>query len=506
MIQGLFHPTRLIDVIRNFRLFARYLAAGGKILCRYPQYYAATKLYRNILQHMKPEGDGKGGTYFGATGCGKSFTMLFLARLLMKSVDLASPTIVLITDRTDLDDQLSGLFTNGKGYIGDESVISVESRDHLRDLLKGRNSGGVFLTTIHKFTEDTELLTDRTNVICISDEAHRSQVNLDQKLKITEDGVKRTFGFAKYLHDSLPNATYVGFTGTPIDATLDVFGEVVDAYTMTESVADEITVPIVYEGRAAKVILDNSKLEEIENYYDQCADAGASDYAIEDSKKTMANMGAILGDPQRIESAGGGFRGALREARRGRLHRGGQGDLCEQQSPDRLSHFYKQVIKLRPEWAEVRVCAEGVELSDQQKKEILPMERLKMVMTRGKDDEKALYDLLGNKDERKKFDTQFKKAESNFKIAIVVDMWLTGFDVPFLDTIYIDKPVQRHNLIQTISRVNRKFENKKKGLVVDYIGIKKQMNQALAQYSKADSATSKRSRPPSSWCAITSTC
>lgn len=486
MIRGLFHQTRLIDVIRNFVYLPDTSRKEEKILCRYPQYYAATKLYRNILLHMKPHGDGKGGTYFGATGCGKSFTMLFLARLLMKSVDLSSPTIVLITDRTDLDDQLSGLFTNGKGYIGDESVISVESRDHLRDLLKGRNSGGVFLTTIHKFTEDTELLTERTNVICISDEAHRSQVNLDQKLKITEDGVKRTFGFAKYLHDSLPNATYVGFTGTPIDATLDVFGEVVDAYTMTESVADEITVPIVYEGRAAKVILDNSKLQEIENYYDECADAGASDYAIEDSKKTMANMGAILGDPQRIEALAADFVAHYEK----RIDEGSTvaGKAIFVSSSRQIAYdFYKQVIALRPEWAEVRVCADDVELSDKQKKEILPMARIKMVMTRGKDDEKELYDLLGNKDERKKFDTQFKKAESNFKIAIVVDMWLTGFDVPFLDTIYIDKPVQRHNLIQTISRVNRKFENKKKGLVVDYIGIKKQMNLALAHYSKADS-------------------
>ena len=486
MVQGLFHQTRLLDVIRNFVYFPDTSRREEKIVCRYPQYYAATKLYQNILSHMKPAGDGKGGTYFGATGCGKSYTMLFLARLLMRSVDLSSPTIVLITDRTDLDDQLSGLFTNGKGYIGDEAVISVESRDHLRELLKGRNSGGVFLTTIHKFTEDTELLTERTNVICISDEAHRSQVNLDQKLKITEDGVKRTFGFAKYLHDSLPNATYVGFTGTPIDATLDVFGEVVDAYTMTESVADEITVPIVYEGRAAKVILDNSKLQEIENYYDECADAGASDYAIEDSKKTMANMGAILGDPQRIEALAADFVAHYEK----RVSEGATvaGKAIFVSSSRQIAYaFYKEVIALRPEWGEVRVCAEGVELSDQQRKEILPMERIKMVMTRGQDDEKAMYHLLGSKEERKKLDTQFKKAESNFKIAIVVDMWLTGFDVPFLDTIYIDKPVQRHNLIQTISRVNRKFENKQKGLVVDYIGIKKQMNMALAHYSKADS-------------------
>ncbi|MGC6425861.1 MAG: type I restriction enzyme endonuclease domain-containing protein, partial [Akkermansiaceae bacterium] len=219
----------------------------------------------------------------------------------------------------------------------------------------------------------------------------------------------------------------------------------------------------------------------------ECAEAGASDYAIEDSKKTMANMGAILGDPQRIEALAADFV----EHYEKRIAEGSTvaGKALFVSSSRQIAYaFYKQVIKLRPEWAEVCVAAEGVELSDQQKKEILPMERIKMVMTRGKDDEKALYDLLGNKDDRKKFDTQFKKAESNFKIAIVVDMWLTGFDVPFLDTIYIDKPVQRHNLIQTISRVNRKLENKKKGLVVDYIGIKKQMNLALAHYSKADSS------------------
>ncbi len=203
----------------------------------------------------------------------------------MKSIDFASPTIILITDRTDLDSQLSGQFTNAKEYIGDETIISVKSRSELRELLKNRNSGGVFLTTIHKFTEDTELLTQRNNVICISDEAHRSQINLDQKVRVTETDIKITYGFAKYLHDSLPNATYVGFTGTPIDATLDVFGEVVDAYTMTESVKDEITVRIVYEGRAAKVVLDNSKLEEIEAYYQKCEEEGASEYQIEESKK-----------------------------------------------------------------------------------------------------------------------------------------------------------------------------------------------------------------------------
>ena len=487
MIKGLFNQQRLVDIIRNFILFPDVSRTEAKILCRYPQYYAAKKLYQNILLHMRPEGDGKGGTYFGATGCGKSYTMLFLSRLLMKSVALKSPTIVLITDRTDLDDQLSGLFTNGKAYVGDQSVVSVESRDHLRELLQGRKSGGVLLTTIHKFNEDTELLTERSNVICISDEAHRSQVNLDQKLRVTEEGVKRTFGFAKYLHDSLPQATYVGFTGTPIDATLDVFGEVVDSYTMTESVADEITVRIVYEGRAAKVLLNNSKLEEIENYYAKCAESGASDYAIEESKKASANMSHILGDSQRIEALAADFV----EHYEKRVGEGSTvcGKVMFVSSKREIAYdFYKAVITLRPKWAEVKVCADGVEMSEKDKKEIKPEAQIKMVMTRGKDDPKALYDLVGSKDDRKELDRQFKNAKSNFKIAIVVDMWLTGFDVPFLDTIYIDKPVQRHNLIQTISRVNRRFESKQKGLVVDYIGIKKQMNMALAQYSKTDSA------------------
>jgi len=487
MIAGMFNQNRMRDIIQNFVYFPDTSTHDVKILCRYPQYYAARKLYESIKQHRCPDGDGKGGTYFGATGCGKSFTMLFLTRLLMKSVEFSSPTIVLITDRTDLDDQLSGQFTNAKGYIGDDSVISVESRSHLRKLLKGRNSGGVFLTTVHKFTEDTKLLTDRSNVICISDEAHRSQVNLDQKVQITENGVRRTFGFAKYLHDSLPNATYVGFTGTPIDATLDVFGDVVDAYTMAESVKDEITVRIVYEGRAAKVLLDNSKLQEIEDYYAQCAEEGTSEYQIEESKRASANMDAIIGDPDRIEAIAKDFVAHYeRRIEEGATVKGKAMFVCKNRQIG--YDLYKAIIALRPEWAVAQVCEKGITLSEVERKEIKPMERLKMIMTRGKDDPKELYDLLGTKEYRKELDRQFKNAKSNFKIAIVVDMWLTGFDIPFLDTMYIDKPIQRHSLIQTISRVNRKFEGKNKGLVVDYIGIKRQMNQALAHYSKADSS------------------
>jgi len=606
LIQGMLHKNRLRDIIQNFIYIPDSSKKDEKIVCRYPQYYAARVLYEYIKKAEKPEGDGKGGTYFGATGSGKSFTMLYLTRLLMKSEYFENPTIVLITDRTDLDDQLSGQFTNAKTFIGDNNIKSVESRAELRTLLQGRKSGGVFLTTIHKFTEDTELLTERTNVICISDEAHRSQVNLDQKVKVTSKGVKKSFGFAKYLHDSLPNATFVGFTGTPIDATLDVFGKVVDAYTMTESVRDEITVKIVYEGRAAKVILHNEELEKIEKYYEQAAEEGANEYQIEESKKATATMKVILGDPDRLQKLAEDFVNHYeKRVSEGSTVKGKAMFVCYKR--EIAFDFYKNVIALRPEWAEIKVaepaCAdtslrstdwqaadrEGAVLTDKdlsacnaqaEKREIKPMDlpvpkegefytyailcnndsiyigqtnnlqkrwdlhikgngaewtkkykpldlfyfevfssrkkaiyrekelkttkgrrflkkklkenstrqtgRIKMIMTRGKDDPKEMYDLLGTKEYRKELDRQFKNEKSNFKIAIVVDMWLTGFDVPFLDSIYIDKPIRQHNLIQTISRVNRKFKGKNKGLVVDYIGIKKQMNLALAKYNKGD--------------------
>lgn len=488
MVQGMFNPNRLCDIIQNFIYFPDSSKRDEKIVCRYPQYYAARKLYENIKLHQRPNGNGKGGTYFGATGCGKSYTMLYLSRLIMKSQDFSNPTIVVITDRTDLDDQLSAEFTNAKIFLGDQNVISVESRSDLREQLQGRLSGGVFLTTIHKFTEDTELLTDRSNVICISDEAHRSQTNLDQKITYSDkQGVKKTYGFAKYLHDSLPNATYVGFTGTPVDATLDVFGEIVDAYTMTESVKDEITVRIVYEGRAAKVMLNNSKVYEIEKYYENSLREGASEYQIEESKKATTNMNTIIGDPNRIKAIAEDFvRHYENRVNEGATIKGKAMFVCSNRQI--AYQFYQELIQLRPEWSEIKTAENGVKLTEKERKEIKPMERVKMIMTRGQDDEAELYEILGTKEYRKELDRQFKNEKSNFKIAIVVDMWLTGFDVPFLDTIYIDKPLQRHNLIQTISRVNRKFEGKEKGLVVDYIGIKKEMNLALAMYSKMDGA------------------
>lgn len=485
MVQGLFNKSRLLDVIQNFIFFPDTPKDETKIVCRYPQYYAARKIFNSIKTNMRPDGNGKGGTYFGATGSGKSYTMLYLSRLLMKSTYFKSPTIILITDRTDLDDQLSGQFTNAKKFIGDDNVISVEGRLELKEHLKDRKSGGVFLTTIQKFTEDLELLSDRSNIICISDEAHRSQINLDQKIVVTSDGVKKKYGFAKFLHDSLPNATYVGFTGTPIDATLDVFGQVVDAYTMKESVADEITVKIIYEGRAAKVLLDESKLKEIESYYKKCADEGANEYQIEESKKATTQLEVILGDPKRLVLVAKDFvqhyEKRLEEAAtvKGKV-------MFVAASRPIAYELYKEIIKLRPAWNEIRECDEGIVLTENERREIKPSEKIKLVMTRVKDDPKELWDLLGTKEYRKELDRQFKSDKSNFKIAIVVDMWITGFDVPFLDTMYIDKPIQQHSLIQTISRVNRVYEGKDMGLVVDYIGIKSNMNIALAKYSKVD--------------------
>src|SRR5690554_6214054 len=485
LIQGMLDQERLKDILQNFIFIPDTSRKNEKIVCRYPQYYGARALFESIKKAQNPSGDGKGGTYFGATGSGKSYIMLFLTRILMKSSYFENPTIVLITDRTDLDDQLSEQFTNAKGFIGDSMVKSVESRAELREKLQGRASGGVFLTTIHKFTEDIELLTERNNVICISDEAHRSQTNLDQKIRVTDKGVEKTYGFAKYLHDSLPNATYVGFTGTPIDKTIDVFGEVVDAYTMTESVRDEITVRIVYEGRSARIALHNSELEKIEEYYQVAEEEGANEYQIEKSKKQSASMHAILGDPERLEVLAKDFvQHYETRVEEGATVASKALFVCS--SREIAYAFYKRVIDLRPQWNEIRIAEEGAELSERERREIKPMERIKMVMTRHKDDPKEMYDLLGGKEYRKELDRQFKIENSNFKIAIVVDMWLTGFDVPFLDTIYIDKPIRQHNLIQTISRVNRKFKGKNKGLVVDYIGIKKQMNLALAKYNKGE--------------------
>ncbi|MDE5887056.1 MAG: type I restriction endonuclease subunit R [Muribaculaceae bacterium] len=484
MMHGLFRKDRLIDVVHNFIFLPDTPKHEDKIVCRYPQYFATTALYDNILRHSKlnPDGDGKGGTYFGATGCGKSYTMLFLAQQLMRSKQLSSPTIVLITDRTDLDNQLAKTFLNATKFIGDKTVVQADSRETLGELLRGRTAGGVFLTTIQKFEEGTGLLSDRANIICISDEAHRSQAGLGMKTTVTDKGVKKKYGFAKYLRDSLPNATYVGFTGTPLDNTLDVFGPIVDRYTMTEAVADEITRKIVYEGRAAKVMIDSAKVKEIEKYYELCRQEGASEYQIEESKKVMTRMDKILNDPDLLANIAADIvEHYEKRVEEGSTILGKAMIVCS--SREIAWNLYQAIAKLRPDWTEIKECVEGETLTEKERKEIKPMPRMAMVITRNKDeDSDELYNLLGNDEYRKTLDKQFKAEKSNFKIAIVVDMWITGFDVPSLDTMYCFKPLKMHTLIQTISRVNRVYPGKEKGLVVDYLGIKRKMNEALHQY------------------------
>lgn len=483
MLDGLFNRNALLDVLRDFIYFPDKSDKTLKIVCRYPQFYATNSLYKNVLKHVKA-GDNKGGTYFGATGCGKSFTMLFLARKLMRAPELNSPTILIISDRIDLDDQLSGQFLNAKKFINDDFICQIESRDLLGQNLRGRTSGGVFLTTVQKFTESTGLLSDRRNIVVISDEAHRSQTNIEKKIKVSEKGVEDRYGFAYFLRQSLPNATYVGFTGTPVDATLDVFGDIVEAYTMTQAVNDGITVRIVYEGRAAKVAIDNEKLALIEKYYEECEEAGANEYQIEESKKKAATIKSVLGHSDRLKAIAADFVTHYEARVEEKATVAGKAMfVC---SDREIAYaFYKNVIALRPDWAIAKEADENAVLTEADKRDLKPMEKIKLVMTYNKDDEPALFNML-KKDDKDELARQFKNDKSNFKIAIVVDMWLTGFDVPSLDTMYLDKYVHKHTLIQTISRVNRVYEGKEKGLVVDYIGIQRALTEAVGTYGSGN--------------------
>ena len=484
LIRGMFRKDRLYDIIHNFIYFPdKDNGKNVKVVASYPQYFAARKLLRNVLDHQQPMGDGKGGTYFGTTGCGKSFIMLFLTRLIMHHPELHSPTVLLITDRSDLDDQLSQLFLNSRKFVGDDAIIEMESREQLKKLLKTTASGGVYLTTVQKFAEEFGELSRRTNIVCISDEAHRTQNNLDMKLVLKSDEVLKRYGFAKALHTALPHATYVGFTGTPIDATMEVFGPVIDQYTMTDSVKDGITVRLVYDGRPARAVLDDEQVQKIEDYYEQCLAAGSNEYQVEASKKAVTNMEAIVGDDDVLNAVAKYFiEHYENRVREGATVAGKCMFVC--MSRPIAFKFYKILKEKRPEWFEARVAPEGVELSEQDERELVPMPMCQFVATRSKDDPAEMYELLGPDAVRKNAAIQFKNVHSNFKIAIVVDLWLTGFDVPFLDCIYIDKPIsQYHTIIQTVSRVNRAYPGKDSGLIVDFIGIKKGLLGALRNYT-----------------------
>ena len=483
MIEGAFAPSRLLAVLRDFIFYPDDSKKSEAIVCRYPQYFAANKMLASIKEHMRPDGDGKGGTYFGATGCGKTYTMLFLSRLIVLRDNVAfnNPTIIILADREDLDTQTSELFVTATKYLHESDVRSIESRVDLERTLKDRPSGGVYITTIQKFCENTGLLSDRSNIICISDEAHRTQTSTGSKLKKTDKGVFTTYGFGYYLRASFPNATYCGFTGTPIDETIAVFGEVVDSYTMKESSDDGITVRIAYEPRLARVVLSDEQAKEIQNYYEQCAQEGSSPEQIEESQRAMSKMAAILGHPDRLKKLAVDIVTHY-EA------------LCSEKPEvvqkamivcaDRPLAFrvLNEILEIRPKWGEAKKAEDESKLSEEELDKLTALPKINLVATQGKDDDDKLFEACGNKEYRKKLDKQFKNVNSNFKIAVVVDMWITGFDVPSLAVMYIDKPLQRHTLIQTISRVNRVFDGKDKGLVVDYIGIKNEMMKAVKKY------------------------
>ena len=483
MIKGAFAKNRVLSLLRDFVFYPDDSAENEAIVCRYPQFFGAQRVLDSIRQHLRPEGDGKGGTYFGATGCGKTYTMLFLSRLIAQRDNEAfnNPTIIILTDREDLDTQTSELFVTATKYLHEEDVRSIESRDDMEKTLKGRPSGGVYITTIQKFCEKTGLLSKRSNIICISDEAHRTQTSIGAKLKKTDKGVFTTYGFGYYLRTSFPNATYCGFTGTPIDETIAVFGDVVDSYTMKESSDDGITVRIAYEPRLARVIVSDEQAKEIQEYYEQCAEQGSTEEQIEESKRAMSRMTAILGHPDRLHRLAvdiADHYDALCTEKPGIIQKAMI--VCA----DRPLAFQvlKEILSIRPDWGIARKAEDESTLSKEQLDKLIPLPKINLVATQGQNDEKELYDMCGTKEYRKKLDKQFKNDYSNFKIAIVVDMWITGFDVPSLAVMYIDKPLQKHTLIQTISRVNRVFDGKDKGLVVDYIGIKNDMLEAIKRY------------------------
>ena len=493
LVKGALSPSRLCEILRDFVYYPDTNDKEDKeleIVCRYPQFFATRKLRDHILQHLHSRGgDGKGGHYFGATGCGKTYTMLFLARQLklrcLNKVD--NPTILLIVDREDLEDQSTKLFVNSKTYLADNNIKSFESREELEKELRALKGGGMYITTIQKFTSSTGLLSDRSNIICFSDEAHRTQDNIGSHLKVNADekkgevGAFITYGFAKYLRDALPRATYVGFTGTPIDEVVHVFGAEVDRYTMKQSVDDGITVPIYYEGRMAKANLDPEKVKKIEDYYAKCADEGSTQEEIEKSKKAMSSLEIIIGDKTRLERVAKDIVGHWEK----RLF-----DQPEQLQKamivcaNRKIAFtvYNIIAQLRPEWVEPKRAMDESKYTEKELKQLDPVAYINLVGTQGANDQKEMYDAFGDKDHRKWLDKQFKNERSNFHIAIVVDMWITGYDCPSLTVMYNDKPLQKHTLIQTISRVNRKSPGKDYGLIVDYLGIRENMKRALKMY------------------------
>ena len=462
--EGIFEKERFIDILRNFICFNVEGANTFKILAGYHQYFAVKKAVEST-QHAAVT-DGKGGVFWHTQGSGKSLSMVFYAHYLQQAME--SPTIVVITDRNDLDNQLYGQFSRCKDFLR-QTPQQASSRQHLQELLAGRKANGIIFTTMQKFEETGEALSKRRNIVVMADEAHRSQYGLSEKVitRQNEKGeleVKTSIGTARIIRDSLPNATYIGFTGTPISSrdrsTREVFGDYIDIYDMTQAVEDGATRPVYYESRVIHLKLDEDTLHMLDEEYDIMAD-NADPYVIEKSKKQLGKMEAVLGAEQTIDSLVEDILDHYENYRENLLT--GKAMIVAYSRPIAMK-IYKRILEMRPDWTE----------------------KIGVVMTQGNNDPEEWREVIGNKAHKEDLARKFKDNASPMKIAIVVDMWLTGFDVPSLATMYVYKPMAGHNLMQAIARVNRVFQDKEGGLVVDYVGIAAALKQAMRDYTARD--------------------
>lgn len=455
--EGIFPKERFLDIIKNFTCFSHEEKGAAKILAGYHQYFAVKKAVERTIKATN--GDGKIGVFWHTQGSGKSLSMVFYAHMIQEV--LSQPTIVVITDRNDLDDQLFTQFSKCKDFLR-QTPVQAQNREHLQELLKNREANGIIFTTMQKFQESDEPLSDRKNIVVMTDEAHRGQYGFEEK--VNSEG-KISIGMARIIHNSLPNASFIGFTGTPISAkdkdTQEVFGEYIDIYDMTQAVADGATCAVFYESRVINLNLDEETLKKLDDEYELLAEEGATDSQIEASKKEMAHMEEILGAPETIESLCLDILKHYEENRQYELS--GKAMIVAYSRPVAMK-IYAKLLELRPEWTE----------------------KVKVIMTGGNNDPEEWHEIVGNKQYKKELAKKFKDDNDPMKIAIVVDMWLTGFDVPSLATMYVYKPMNGHNLMQAIARVNRVFKGKAGGLVVDYIGIAKALKEAMRDYTKRD--------------------
>lgn len=450
-LEGMFDKTRLLDIIKNFICFS----GNVKILGAYHQYFAVRKAIASTAKAA--ETDGKGGVFWHTQGSGKSLSMVFYAHLLQETLN--SPTIVVLTDRNDLDDQLFAQFAKCSNFLH-QTPQRAESRLHLKELLAGRQANGIIFTTAQKFEESSEALSERRNIVVMADEAHRSQFIVE---KVDKTGrIQKSFGLI--IRESLPNATYIGFTGTPISSkdrsTIEVFGNYIDIYDMTQAVEDGATRPVYYESRVIHLKLDENILNLIDAEYEILAQ-NAEDYAIEKSKKELGNVVSILGAEQTLATL---CEDIIQHYEKNRQYELTGKALIVAYSRSIAMGIYQKILELRPEWSD----------------------KIGVVMTENNKDPEAWRRIIGNKRRRDELAKRFKNDSDQLKIAIVVDMWLTGFDVPSLATMYVYKPMVGHNLMQAIARVNRVYKDKEGGLVVDYIGIASALKQAMNDYTNRD--------------------